>query len=321
MSGFSASRRRFLRQLGGAGALALSGLEPLLALTPSPAEAPQPFRFAFVTDLHLMKEGALGSAEGVAACLRAVEALSPRPDFILVGGDLVHGGRGLSIPEAERGMDLFFQVWNASTTLPARWVFGNHDLIGIDNPQVSRTDPLYGKGLFKARLHLPHLYYGFAHKGWRFVVLDDVVAKSNGGYTGELLDPDLAFARTSLDGHRGAPTIVCTHIPLLSNLALGYALFKEFDSHASDSHTFVCANSGALTASFPGHDIRAVLCGHLHHYERLETGGIPYINSGAVCGNFWRGPMLGCPEGFAVVDVDANGSVDFRYRDFGWKAI
>jgi hypothetical protein len=86
----SYSRRRFLCQLAGTGALAATGLEALLAQTPplSPPTTASAFRFAFVTDPHLMKDPSLRSEAGIALCLDAVEKLNPRPEFILVGGDL-----------------------------------------------------------------------------------------------------------------------------------------------------------------------------------------------------------------------------------------
>src|SRR5258706_221968 len=95
------SRRQFLRQLLGIGALSLTGLDWLSAQN-APLPGAKAFRFAFLTDLHLMKDGELRSAEGIAACLAAVEKLDPRPEFILVGGDLVNAARDLTIAEAER---------------------------------------------------------------------------------------------------------------------------------------------------------------------------------------------------------------------------
>ena len=76
------SRRRFLRQFLGASALAVAGLDPLFAQTVAPSQAAS-FRFAFLTDLHLLQGGALRSVEGIVACLAAVEKLDPRPEFIL----------------------------------------------------------------------------------------------------------------------------------------------------------------------------------------------------------------------------------------------
>jgi predicted phosphodiesterase len=312
------SRRRFLRQALGAGLLAATGLERLAA--EGTVSVPQAFRFAFLTDLHLMKDGAMRSAEGIAACLAAVEKLNPRPDFILCGGDLVHLARDLTVAEAERRLKMFLQIWHDGTSLPARWVFGNHDLVGTSNMSVSPRDPDFATGLFKATFQLPHLYYGFAHKGWRFVVLDDVWLEPDRLYIGELSPEDLAFARSALDRQAKTPTIVCTHIPLLSNLPLGLNLVKGLMPGAPIPKNLVCTNAGLLTGMFPGHDVRAVLCGHLHHYERLMVEGIPFINSGAVCGSYWKGPMMGCSEGYGVVDVAADGSLGFAYQGYGWKA-
>jgi predicted MPP superfamily phosphohydrolase len=154
------SRRHFLRQLLGAGALAATGIEPLLAQTASASAIRGPgFRFAFLTDLHLMLEPELRSAAGIATCLDAVEKLNPRPDFILVGGDLVNRARDLTIAEAERRLALFQQIWSDHTALPAHWTFGNHDLVGTSNPSDSPQDPHYGKGLFKEHFHLRNLFY------------------------------------------------------------------------------------------------------------------------------------------------------------------
>ncbi len=312
------SRRKFLRQLLGAGALAAGGFDLLRAQgTAAAIAAPEPFRFAFVTDLHLMKDGALRSAEGIAACLGAVEKLNPRPEFILCGGDLVHLARELTVTEAEKRLNLFLKIWHDSTALPVRWVFGNHDLVGTSNPAVSPDSPHYGKGLFRDRLGLPHLYYSFEHRGWRFIVLDDIAPQPDRTYIGQLFDDELAFAHGEFTAEAAVPTIVCTHIPLLSNLPLGLKLVHPGQPVPKN---LVCTNSGALTAMFPGHDVRAVLCGHLHHYEPLMVEGIPFVNSGAVCGSYWKGPMMGCPEGFGVVDVGAHGAVKFDYRNYGWKA-
>jgi 3',5'-cyclic AMP phosphodiesterase CpdA len=286
-------------------------------ISPSRASA---FRFAFLTDLHLMPKGDLRSAVGIATCLDAVEELRPRPDFILVGGDLVHRARDMAISDAEAGFDLFFKVWNDHTFLPAHWTFGNHDLAGTSNPSVSSTDANYGKGLFKKRLHLHNLDYAFEHRGWRLIILDDIAPQPDRGYIGQLFEDELAFAAADLQAHAPTPTIICTHIPLISNLPLALQLFQHTGPSPDIPQNLVCANSGDLTSHFPGHNVRAVLCGHLHHYEKLGINNIPFINSGAVCGSYWKGAMHGCPEGFGVVDVGSNGSLTFDYRAYGWKA-
>jgi len=317
----SYSRRHFLRQLLGAGALTTAGLDSLLAQTATPpAASPQPFRFVFFTDPHLMDGGALRSADGMATCLDAIEKITPRPEFILVGGDLVHDGRHCTISEGEQRLDIFLKLWNDHTSLPVRWVFGNHDLIGTSNPGVDPRDKHYSKGLFQDRFQLPHLFYSFDHKGWHFVVLDDIDLLPDRNYQGRLFDDELQFLKADLDAHRTTPTILCVHIPIVSPLALAIAVKTAGTTGHFETKSLICTNAGTLFDDLPGHNIRAVLSGHLHHLERIDHNGISIINSGAVCGHYWQGPMLGCPEGFGVVDLGADGTVAFDYRSYGWKA-
>jgi 3',5'-cyclic-AMP phosphodiesterase len=313
----SYSRRRFLQQLLGAGALAAAGVHPLLGQVT--ASSAQPFRFAFVTDLHLLENGDLHSVLGIAACLGAVEALNPKPDFIIVGGDLVDKSRVLTVAGAEKSMDLFLKTWNASTALPAHWIFGNHDLVATSNKTESPDDPNYGKGLFKRSLHLPRTFYSFDHKGWHFVVLDDIALDSNRLYYGALGDDELTFLKADLDAHRHQPTIVCTHIPIISNLPMGIFLTGKMAPNSS-TKTLVCTNGSAVTDATSTHNIRAVLAGHLHFQEEIELNGVKIVNCGAVCADYWKGPRNGCPEGFGIVDVGADGSVAFNYHPYGWNA-
>jgi 3',5'-cyclic AMP phosphodiesterase CpdA len=314
------SRRRFLRQLLGASALTVAGLDSLFAQNAAPARAAS-FRFAFLTDLHLLQGGALRSVEGIVACLAEVEKLDPRPDFILCGGDLVHSTCDLTIPGAETALDFFLQIWKDHTALPTHWTFGNHDFAGTNNPYASRDDKDYGKGLFQNRLQLPRLFYSFDCKGWHFVVLDDVAPLPGHGYIGELFEDELAFLKADLDAHRTTPTIVTTHIPIASDLPFDLLLARNAtDNHKPLPKNLVCTNGDTALQDVPGHNIRAVLGGHLHFQETLDRNGVHLINSGAVCGNYWKGPRFGCPEGFGVVDLGADGSVKFDYRGYGWKA-
>jgi len=316
------SRRRFLRQILGASALSIAGLDyPLFAQNAAPATA-TPFRFAFLTDLHLLQGGALLSVQGITACLAAVEKLDPKPDFILCGGDLVHSSRELTLPGAESALDFFLELWKANTDLPTHWTFGNHDLAGTSNKYAITSAPEYGKGLFQNRLQLPKLFYSYDHKGWHFVVMDDIALQADRSYIGQMFDDELAFLKADLAAHRDMPTIVCTHIPIVSNvpLMLAMAQGKIADPQKGTTKSMVCTNGDAVLNDVPGNNIRAVLAGHLHFYEELDLNGVKVFNSGAVCGSYWKGPNHGCPEGFGVVDLGADGSVKFDYRPYGWKA-
>ena len=309
------SRRDFLRQLLGIGAIAATGIEPLFAGDLAPVQAGS-FRFAFLTDLHLLQDGALRCVEGITACLAAVQKLDPRPDFIICGGDMVHSTRELALPDAAKAFDGFLQLWKDHTDLPTHWTFGNHDLAGTSNKLSLATDPLYAKGLFQNRLQLRQLFYSFDCKGWHFVVLDDIALQADNKYIGQLFDDELAFLKADLEAHKSMPTIVCTHIPIAST----YQMALSLSSGKPVPKNLVCTNSDALLQDFPRHNIRATLSGHLHFNEALDHQGVQIINCGAVCANYWKGPNPNSPEGFGVADLGADGSVKFNYHSYGWKA-
>ena len=308
------TRRNFVRQL--LGTLAATGLSPVMGGPILPAQS---FRFAFLTDLHLLKDGDLRSDLGIATCLAAVEKLSPKPEFILVGGDLVDRARDLTVTEAQRRLNQFQKIWSDHTDLKAHWCFGNHDLVGTNNPDVSPSEPFYATGLFQSHFRLHHLFYSFDYKGWHFVVLNDIALDAEHSYYGALSDQEIRFLSADLDEHRASPTIVCTHIPLLSNTPLAAAAAKLLGLHFNVPKNLVCTNASAITSNFAGHNVRAVLCGHLHYYERLALNGIPFINSGAVCGSYWKGPVANCHEGYGIVDVGGDGAFNFQYQTYGWK--
>jgi Icc protein len=54
--------------------------------------------------------------------------------------------------------------------------------------------------------------------------------------------------------------------------------------------------------------------------EEIRIDGISYITSGAICGNWWKGAQKGCPEGFMVLDLSADGLIGTDYKPYGWKA-
>ncbi len=47
--------------------------------------------------------------------------------------------------------------------------------------------------------------------------------------------------------------------------------------------------------------------------------GVPFITSGAVSGNWWRGTRWGTPEGFTVLEL-AGGKAKWHYETYGWHS-
>ncbi len=283
-----------------------------------------PYRVVFATDSHLMLNNQLRSEEGIAAALSAMESLRPRPDLILFGGDLTHESPQLDFPAAEQLIDRFLKTWKNHTDLPTLFTFGNHDLVGTKNSSVSHTDPRFGKGLFRMRLELERTFYAVRKGGWRFILLDDVLPEPDGSYVGEFVEEQLSFLRSELEADAQIPTVLCGHIPsvsVLPNLSIcgqtkidgaNFVTPASLLAHnASDLH-HVLNESKA--------NVKLILAGHLHHLEQIQIDGVLYINGGAICGNWWKGAQMGCPEGFMVLDLSSDGNVAAEYRSYGWKA-
>jgi 3',5'-cyclic-AMP phosphodiesterase len=282
-------------------------------------------RVVFATDSHLMVDNLLRSGDGLMAALSAIESLSPKADFILFGGDLTHESPQLDFPAAERLIDRFLKIWKDHTDLPTFYTFGNHDLVGTKNSTVNRDDPRFGKGLYRMRLELERNFYAFRKGGWRFIVLDDVLAGPDGSYVGEFVEEQLSFLRSELQTDSQTPTVLCGHIPsvsVLPNLGIcGEA--KNAGASIQTPASLLAHNASDLhkILNETKANVKLVLAGHLHHLEQIQVDGVAFLNSGAICGNWWKGAQVGCPEGFTVLDLSRSGHFAAEYRPYGWKAI
>jgi 3',5'-cyclic AMP phosphodiesterase CpdA len=280
-------------------------------------------RVVFATDSHLMMNDALGSAQGLARCLDAVEALDPHPDLILFGGDLTHELPNLDYPAGEKLVDRFLEIWRDHTSLPSHFTFGNHDLAATRSAAARKDDPRFGKGLFRERLHLEKTFYSFDAGGWHFVVLDDVAPNPDGTYNGEYAQEQLQFLRADLTAAGGRPSAICGHIPCVSIMPTVAGLAKISGRNIETPTSLVANNTRALLeiATAPSANVKLLLAGHLHHLEQVTVDGIAFLNGGAICGNWWKGAQAGCPEGFTVLDLQADGTFAANYRSYDWKVV
>ncbi len=321
MSPQTVTRRRFVGQVALAGLGAVLGARRILG--GDVANGAGALRVVFATDSHLMLNDAHNSGRGLAQCLDAIEALSPRPDLILCGGDLTHELPNLDFPGGEKLVDHFLEIWRGHTSLPTYFTFGNHDLAATRLPGVKKDDPRFGKGLFRERLHLEKTFYAFDAGGWHFVVLDDVAPNPDGSYNGEYAEEQLQFLRADLAAAAGRPSVLCGHIPSVSIMPTVAGLAKITGRNIETPISLVASNTRALldVVTSPGANVKLMLAGHLHHLEQVSVDGIAFLNGGAICGNWWKGAQAGCPEGFTVLDLMADGTFVAKYRSFDWKAV
>ena len=296
------NRRHFLSL---AGAAAAASAIPAFA-APKPAS----FNFIFLTDCHLEPE--LDGIHGTSLAMTKARAV--KADFAIQGGD--HVFDSLGVPKA-RALALFDQYDKTEQQLGLKvhHTIGNHDVCGIYTASgVQPDDPLYGKKLFESRFG--KTFYSFDHRGYHFIVLDSIGLTDNHKYEARIDADQLAWLSADLAATpAGTPIVVTTHIPLVTALQS----YSDTDPKVlATSYSF--HNGPEAIRLFAGHNVLGVLQGHTHVNERVDWHGVPYITSGAVCGNWWKGTRLGTPEGFTVVSL-ANGKLTTRYELTGFKSV
>jgi 3',5'-cyclic AMP phosphodiesterase CpdA len=189
---------------------------------------------------------------------------------------------------------------------------GNHDTFGVfEKSGVLTGDPDYGKKMFEDRIG-PR-YKSFDHKGWHFVTLDTVFIDGR-KYKGLLDEEQMNWLKADLEKNATSkPVLVMCHIPLVT------AALQLVPGWSGMGNTIVVENSAEVVALLETYPVKLVLQGHTHINERVNWKGIDFVTTGAVSGNWWRGPRLGIPEGYGVLDISGD-KVSWRFESYGWQS-
>ena len=312
----NSDRRKFLKTLAAAGAVSVSAsafvASPWLNLAAADPKPPGSFDFVFFTDTHIQPE--LDAAHGCAMAFAKIGAA--KPDFAICGGDLVYDVMSEGRPRANMLFDLY-QRTEDSLKMPLHHTIGNHDLFGIlTKSGVEPSDPGYSKKMYEDRIGA-RTYYSFDHKGYHFVVLDSISPTPDRLWEARVDDAQLRWLGDDLSRiEPRAPVIVITHVPLIT----GYLAYGPKPDGTTRYATACVANSSDVIARFEGHNILAVLQGHLHINELVNYKNCQYVCCGAVCGNWWHGPRLAFPEGYTVVSL-RDGKITWQYETYGFKSV
>jgi Icc protein len=298
------TRRRFL-SLAAATGVAATAPATLLAEAGS-----RDFTFLHLTDTHIQPE--LHAADGCAMAFKKARTL--HADFAIQGGD--HIFDGLAVP-ASRSTELYrlYAETEQQLSLKTYHAIGNHDVVGL-NPKsgMATGDAGFGKGYFQD--HIGPLYQSFDHKGVHFIVLDSIGIAPDRTYYGLIDDAQMVWLKADLAKQSDKmPIIVTTHMPLVT----AFPQYLEMPAPLAVKNTLSVSNAYQIYPLFEGKNILGVLQGHTHVNERVDWKGVPYLTSGAVCGNWWEGTRLGFPEGFTVCTV-RNGTLTTRYETYGFHA-
>ena len=291
---------------------AVAGAATALPIKLTAATAPvEDFTFLFITDCHLQPE--LNAAGG---CHQAfAKARSIKGDFVIQGGDHVFDALGVGRDRATSLIDLYTRT-EQDLGMKVHHTIGNHDCFGVYPASgVSPSDQMYGKKYYED--HFGKLYYSFDHKGVHFIVLDSIGITGDRAYEGRVDSAQLAWLAADLKALPAhTPVIVSVHIPLVT----AFEAYAPPPDKPSTHHGLSVANAYEVIALFEGHNVLGVLQGHTHINEVVTWHGVPYITSGAVSGNWWRGTRMGTPEGFTVVQI-SRGRLTTRYQTYGFQTV
>lgn len=316
------SRRQFIHTLAAGTTLAAM---PVLVSPQARAASPQndrrrSLRVGHLTDVHVQPE--LDAPHGFAAALKHLHAQADRPTLLINGGDAVMD----TLETDSARTDVQWRQWQSVVQehCPTRieHCLGNHDVWGWNRAASKTTsrEPGWGKHRWRDEVGRAANYHSFDANGWHFVLLDSIFPDSENTYVGRLDDEQWEWLRADLQKTPAStPIAVVSHIPILSVAWVEFE--KSLEEHPARRRSIAHLDAKGLVELFRRHpNVKLCLSGHLHLVERLEYSGVTYICTGAVSGNWWKGPHVNVPEGYGLVDLYDDGSVDYQYITYGWNA-
>lgn len=303
-------RRTFLKQ---AGALTTAAAIPLSLVEVSwGKENDKGFSFAYISDSHLTQikgtEFVRNFDNGLKRAVVETNFLSPKPDFIVFGGDLAQLGKK---EEIDHGLEIM-----SSLRFPVYWVIGEHDYY-LDmgaywEEKVSK------------------LHYSFDHKGVHFIVLNSIVTYDEwnnrwatpvermqnmarldnpNGSPFMVRDEQIEWMKNDLKGiKKDVPVIVMSHSPL-------YKIFKPWNFWTEDAESVQ-----KLLKPFKK---VTVLHGHVHQVLYNQIGNITFQ---AMMSTAWPWPYpvsySQLPNQMPELTVMMNRADPHSERDAtGWSQI
>ncbi|MET7395870.1 phosphodiesterase [Dactylosporangium sp. NPDC005572] len=218
---------------------------------------------AHLSDPHITT-GPLSAApaEGLYAALTRVLALEPRPDCVVITGDLADRGRLEEYAVLRRLLDGF--------PLPVHLVTGNHDA----------REPLL------RTLRLTTTTYAADHPGFSVVALDSLDPGLADG--GRLGDEQLAWLDGVLAERAGTPVFVALHHPPIRVGIPGMDEIRLVDG----------PRLAAVVARHP--QVTRVLAGHLHRPVTAGFAGTTLTVAPSTYRQVELGMRAGRPVGFVA---------------------
>ena len=306
------NRRNFLKNFS----LAFLGLGGLPANSKQVEEQDEvKFRIAHVTDQHVTsrRKGHLGYQK----CVESINALSPTPDFVLMGGDMVFDGLYTDIDVYEESIELYKDI-SDRLKMPYYHCIGNHDVLGLSSRRkVAPDHPEIGCAYIMKRLGMERDYYSFNHKGWHFVVLNSIFEKegtSGPAYEARIGERQMDWLRFDLGKHKDKPTIAVSHFAAFSHKG---QIIQDFDMKAMSG--IILQDNKQLREVLERHSVRALLQGHTHVSENFQYNNVWYLTTQSASAAWWGGNWLGFEPGYTILELGERDIIRWYANEYEWE--
>ena len=268
-------------------------------------ESEDEFLFVHVTDTHVSKS--IRSLEGLSRFVREVNALKPRPRFVINSGDLLNLSKSLtSSPESgRRDFRSYVGIMN-HLSMPYYNVAGDHTDSSHRIDQFPRGDIRCGKPLFweflgphffsfeYGRIHFVSVDFGY-HLGQRQIPINGKLLEYP---TNQVQPPHINWLKQDMAQRTPGTFVVTSSEADLENHCPGFTDIAK------------------------AHDVRLQLVGDNHVVAHKATA-VPWRSGGALAGCWWNPktnrlcPDLS-PQGYLIYRVQGE-KLDQFYKGLGQR--
>ena len=302
------NRRDFLKSVG---VLMAAGSLPVSLVELSFADVGQNFTFAYISDAHIQhikgNKFVRNWDRGLIRAVAETNLLTPKPDFVIFGGDLAQLG---TKAELDHGAEIM-----SALRYKVHYVMGEHDYY-LD------------LGKYWERLFGPQ-YHSFDHKGVHFVILNSILTYDDWTHNRWPTAEQRMLEMAGLDNPNGSPFMVKdrqrqwlkkdlekvdkkTPVVVMSHSPL-QKIYKGWNFWTEDAEKVQ-----ALLKPF---NKVTVLYGHVHQIQYNQIGNISF---NAVMATAWPWPY---PQSYSQavshlpkLTVPMNRADPFFERDAtGWQ--
>ena len=227
-------------------------------------------RVAHLTDSHVQPK--LRAAEGLAACLRHVQAQDDAHQLILNTGDCIMDSMKCDRARTELQWRVWNSVWRAECSLPVEHAIGNHDVWGRNKAksQTTGSEARWGKAWALDALGLGRSYRRSTAAGGTSSHLTACSTSRTGTSRTSTKSSSHGSRRTCRRRRKTTPVLVLSHIPVFS-----IAPLMDPKSDLPDDGSKIgragMHDDCRIKNLFKRHpNVKAAVSGHIHLVDRVD---------------------------------------------------